>query len=71
MSEPNADQRIVQMTINGKKVELPIKRIISGQSVIPSATLANPESLKFFERFARIEELEAQGKGMRDVQAKL
>lgn len=38
----------IPYTINGKKVELAVKRIISGQSVKATATLANPESLKLY-----------------------
>ncbi|RGB37402.1 hypothetical protein C1646_694829 [Rhizophagus diaphanus] len=38
----------IPYTINGKKVELAVKRIISGEPVIPSGTLANPESLKLY-----------------------
>src|SRR4051794_5788656 len=33
-------------TINGKKVEVAVKKIISGASLVPSGTLANPESLE-------------------------
>ena len=40
-----------------KKVELPVKQIISGKIVQPSGTLANPESLKFFYQFSKIEEI--------------
>jgi acetoacetyl-CoA synthetase len=47
----------IPMTINGKKVEVPVKKIICGKTVVPSATLANPQCLKFFERFVRVEEL--------------
>ncbi|OBT92358.1 hypothetical protein VE01_09429 [Pseudogymnoascus verrucosus] len=45
------------MTINGKKVEVPVKAIISEKRVVASATLANAGCLGFFERFARVEEL--------------
>ena len=43
-----------QATINGKKVEMPVKRIISGEKIDPSGTLANPESLEYFYQFAEI-----------------
>jgi acetoacetyl-CoA synthetase len=43
--------------VNLKKVELPIKQIVSGKIIKPSGTLANPESLKFYEKFARVEEV--------------
>jgi acetoacetyl-CoA synthetase len=46
-----------QTTVNLKKVELPIKQIVSGKIIKPSGTLANPESLKFYEKFARVEEV--------------
>ncbi|OBT58867.1 hypothetical protein VE04_00920 [Pseudogymnoascus sp. 24MN13] len=45
------------MTINGKKVEVPVKAIISEKRVAASATLTNAGCLGFFERFARVEEL--------------
>jgi acetoacetyl-CoA synthetase len=48
----------IPVTINGKKVELPVKQIVSGHIVKPSGTLANPESLQYYYRFAKIEELE-------------
>jgi acetoacetyl-CoA synthetase len=40
-----------------KKVELPVKQIVSGRIIKPSGTLANPESLKFYYQFAKIEEV--------------
>lgn len=48
----------IPVTINGKKVELPVKQIVSGHIVKPSSTLANPESLDFYYKFAKLEELE-------------
>ena len=47
-----------QTTINAKKVELPIKRIISGQKVIPSGTLANPACLEYYYQFVDPEAME-------------
>lgn len=46
----------IPVTINGKKVEIAVKRILSGDKVQVSSTVANPESLKFFERFVQLEE---------------
>ena len=46
----------IPTTVNGKKVELPVKRIVNGEVVKPSGTLANPESLKYYERFVSVEE---------------
>ncbi|CAK7220048.1 hypothetical protein SBRCBS47491_004057 [Sporothrix bragantina] len=47
----------IPTTINMKKVELPVKRIISGERITPSGTLANPESLDYFYQFAEIEQV--------------
>lgn len=47
----------VPVTVNGKKVELPVKHIISGRTVKPSGTLLNPQSLDYFYRFQKVEEL--------------
>lgn len=47
----------IPTTVNGKKVELPVKQIVSGQIVVPSGTLLNPESLEYYYRFAKVEEL--------------
>jgi acetoacetyl-CoA synthetase len=48
----------IPQTINGKKVELPVKQIVSGHRVKPSSTLANPESLDFYYQFADLKALE-------------
>jgi acetoacetyl-CoA synthetase len=38
---------------------------VSGKIIKPSGTLANPESLKFYEKFAKVEEvLASQGGGI-------
>lgn len=47
----------IPTTVNGKKVELPVKKIICGKTVKPSGTLLNPESLDYFYRFQKIEDL--------------
>jgi acetoacetyl-CoA synthetase len=54
-SDTIADE--VQTTVNLKKVELPIKQIVSGRVIKPSGTLANPQSLNFYYQFAKIEEV--------------
>jgi acetoacetyl-CoA synthetase len=51
-----------QTTVNLKKVELPVKQIVSGKKIKASGTLANPESLKYYEQFANVEEVLAQTK---------
>lgn len=47
----------IPTTINLKKVELPVKQIVSGKIIKPSGTLANPQSLDYYYRFAKIEQL--------------
>ncbi|EEH23201.2 acetoacetate-CoA ligase [Paracoccidioides brasiliensis Pb03] len=47
----------IPTTVNLKKVELPVKQIVSGKVIKPSGTLANPESLNFYYRFAEVEKL--------------
>lgn len=48
---------VKQTTINMKKVELPVKQIVSGQKIKPSGTLANPQSLEYYYQFAKVEKL--------------
>jgi acetoacetyl-CoA synthetase len=43
--------------VNLKKVELPVKQIVSGRIIKPSGTLLNPESLEYYYKFAKVEEL--------------
>ncbi|KAJ1908831.1 hypothetical protein IWQ60_011504 [Tieghemiomyces parasiticus] len=38
----------IPYTVNGKKVEVIVKKIISGLTVVPSATLSNPECLDYY-----------------------
>jgi acetoacetyl-CoA synthetase len=45
----------IPVTINGKKVEVAVKQIISGKDVEASATVANPGSLELFKRFRGVE----------------
>ncbi|KAK1766178.1 acetoacetyl synthase [Phialemonium atrogriseum] len=47
----------IPTTVNLKKVELPVKQIVSGQKIKPSGTLANPRSLEYYYQFARVEDL--------------
>jgi acetoacetyl-CoA synthetase len=51
---------INQVTVNLKKVELPVKQIISGIQIQPSSTLANPECLKYYSQFLDIEKMAAR-----------
>ncbi|KAL1860328.1 hypothetical protein VTK73DRAFT_7381 [Phialemonium thermophilum] len=47
----------IPTTVNLKKVELPVKQIVSGHKIKPSGTLANPQSLDYYYQFANVEEL--------------
>lgn len=49
-----------QTTVNMKKVELPVKQIVSGQKITPSGTLANPSSLSYYYQFADDARLNAE-----------
>lgn len=45
----------IPMTINGKRVEIAIKQMISGKDVKLSATVQNPEAMKWFRQFRDLE----------------
>ncbi|CAK3935422.1 probable acyl- synthetase [Lecanosticta acicola] len=47
----------IPTTINLKKVELPVKQIVSGKTIRPSDTLANKDCLDYYYQFAKVEEL--------------
>ncbi|EXJ91702.1 acetoacetate-CoA ligase [Capronia epimyces CBS 606.96] len=57
----------IPTTVNLKKVELPVKQIVSGKVIKPSGTLLNPQSLDYYYRFAKDENLIDVG----DLKAKL
>lgn len=44
-------------TINGKKIEIAVKQIISGKQVTPAGTVANPECFKLYEKYVNIEDV--------------
>ena len=50
----------IPTTVNLKKVELPVKHIVSGKDIEVSGTLANPQSLEYFRQFARDEVLQGR-----------
>lgn len=43
--------------MNMKKVELPVKQIVSGKRIKPSGTLLNPACLEYYYQFAQVEKL--------------
>lgn len=52
----------IPTTVNLKKVELPVKLILCGKTVVPSTTLRNPESLDYYYRFVDIEKRAVEGR---------
>ncbi|KAH8721727.1 acetoacetyl-synthase [Ilyonectria robusta] len=50
----------IPYTNNGKKIEILIKKIISGKMEKASPTVANPECLEFYKQFVNIEEAAAK-----------
>ncbi|KAH9987007.1 acetoacetate-CoA ligase [Russula compacta] len=54
----------IPYTINGKKIEIAVKKIISGMRVVPSATIANPEALGEYNKYQEIEKfVQSSGRG--------
>ncbi|KAJ3781487.1 acetoacetyl-CoA synthetase [Lentinula aff. detonsa] len=47
----------IPVTINGKKIEIAVKQIVSGSNLKPSGTVANPESLNLYYKYKNIEEI--------------
>ncbi|ESK86563.1 acetoacetyl- synthetase [Moniliophthora roreri MCA 2997] len=45
----------IPYTVNGKKIEIAIKQIVSGSTMKPSGTVANPESLQLYYKYKDIE----------------
>ncbi|KAF7714558.1 Acetoacetyl-CoA synthetase [Penicillium ucsense] len=52
----------IPTTVNLKKVELPVKQIVSGKRIKPSGTLLNPGSLEYYYQFAEVETLSRESK---------
>ncbi|KAF5322148.1 hypothetical protein D9619_001457 [Psilocybe cf. subviscida] len=47
----------IPYTVNGKKIEIAVKQIVSGNNLVPSGTVANPESLQLYYKYREIEKL--------------
>lgn len=45
----------IPYTVNGKKIEIAVKQIVSGSNLQPSGTVANPDSLKLYYKYRDIE----------------
>ncbi|KAJ7141328.1 acetoacetate-CoA ligase [Mycena epipterygia] len=41
----------IPYTVNGKRIEIAVKEIVSGSDMKPSGTVANPESLKLYYKY--------------------
>ncbi|TFK44324.1 acetoacetyl-CoA synthetase [Crucibulum laeve] len=52
----------IPYTVNGKKIEIAVKQIISGSNLQPSGTVANPESLQLYYKYRDIEKVTGQSK---------
>ncbi|THU96731.1 acetoacetate-CoA ligase [Dendrothele bispora CBS 962.96] len=52
----------IPYTVNGKKIEIAVKQIVSGSNLTPSGTVANPESLNLYYKFRDIEAFDMKAK---------
>ncbi|ETI26012.1 acetoacetate-CoA ligase [Cladophialophora carrionii CBS 160.54] len=57
----------IPYTVNGKKVEIAVKKVISGANVKVSSTVRNPASLQEYERFRDIEREAGSSRRGRDA----
>ena len=48
--------------MNGKKIEIAVKQIVSGANVQPSGTVSNPDSLKLYYKYRDIEKFAEKSK---------
>ncbi|CAK5265414.1 unnamed protein product [Mycena citricolor] len=45
----------IPYTVNGKRIEIAVKQIVSGYNLKPSGTVANPESLQLYYQYRSLE----------------
>ncbi|KAF7357777.1 AMP-binding domain-containing protein [Mycena venus] len=45
----------IPYTVNGKRIEIAVKQIVSGSNLKPSGTVANPESLQLYYKYRDLE----------------
>ncbi|KZS98600.1 acetoacetyl-CoA synthetase [Sistotremastrum niveocremeum HHB9708] len=50
----------IPYTVNNKKIEIAVKQIVSGSTLKPSGTVANPDSLKLYYKYVDLEALVGQ-----------
>ncbi|KAF5393333.1 hypothetical protein D9757_000565 [Collybiopsis confluens] len=48
----------IPVTVNGKKIEVAVKQIVSGSETKPSGAVANPDSLAQFYKYRKIEDFQ-------------
>ncbi|KIJ18607.1 acetoacetate---CoA ligase [Paxillus involutus ATCC 200175] len=60
----------IPYTVNGKKIEIAVKQIVSGIDVVPSGTVVNPESFKLYYKYRDFERVMKQEEGV-DVEHRL
>ncbi|GBE80624.1 Malonamoyl-CoA synthetase vrtB [Sparassis crispa] len=60
----------IPYTVNGKKIEIAVKQIVSGSNLKPSGTVVNPESLQLYYKYREVEKV-IGAKGNPKMQAKL
>lgn len=53
----NLTSLVLQYTVNGKKIEIAVKQIVSGSNLQPSGTVANPEALQLYYKYRDIEKV--------------
>lgn len=46
----------IPYTLNGKKVEVPVRRVIEGHIILPSSSLVNPNSLEQFKHMPELKQ---------------
>ncbi|KAF9237547.1 acetoacetate-CoA ligase [Melanogaster broomeanus] len=54
----------IPYTVNGKKIEIAVKQIISGADVVPSGSVMNPESFKLYYKYRDFENVMKQEEGV-------
>ena len=62
---------MIQYTVNGKKVEIAVKQIVSGSTLKPSGTVTNPESLQLYYKYRELEKLQGVESGASKPKARL
>ncbi|KAF8070101.1 acetoacetyl-CoA synthetase [Lyophyllum atratum] len=50
----------IPYTVNGKKIEIAVKQIVSGSDLQPSGTVANPESLELYYKYRDLNQTKAK-----------